>query len=156
MSHTAPTVSRTIEIDADPRAVYALVTDLATLADLAEETESMLWTKGDRAAPGAVFSGSNVNGAKRWKTRCTVTDAVPGRMFAFEVDLPLPFARVARWQYDITPTDSGCLVTESTWDRRNPVFAAVGQVATGVKDRAGASKAHIDATLARLKARAES
>ena len=155
MSHTAPTVSQSIEIAADPSVVYSLVTDLATLANLAEETHSMLWKKGHRATPGAVFTGSNANGAKKWTTRCTVTDAVPGRMFAFEVDLPIPFSKIARWQYDILAEDGGCRVTESTWDRRSRVFGVIGKLTTGTEDRVAVNKAHIAATLDRLKARAE-
>ena len=35
--------------------MYHLVTDLATLASLAEEATAMSWRKGDAARPGAVF-----------------------------------------------------------------------------------------------------
>ena len=65
--------------------MYALITDLPTLASLAEETETMQWRKGDAAAPGAVFTGHNRNGSQTWTTTCTVTDAEPGRVFAFDV-----------------------------------------------------------------------
>jgi hypothetical protein len=34
--------------------MYHLVTDLATLASLAEEATAMSWRKGDAARPGAV------------------------------------------------------------------------------------------------------
>ena len=45
----------------------------------------MEWLKGDVAGPGAVFKGHNRNGGKSWTTTCTVTDAEPGRVFAFDV-----------------------------------------------------------------------
>ena len=48
--------------NARPEALYSLITDLPTLAELAEETTAMRWTKGDSARPGAVFKGSNRNG----------------------------------------------------------------------------------------------
>jgi hypothetical protein len=115
----------------------------------------MSWQRGTCATPGAVFRGRNRNGVYRWSTRCTVTDAVPGRMFAFEVDLPLPGTDIARWQYDIVGADGGCRVTESTWDRRSKAFAVVGRISTGTKDRDAANREHITATLGRLKARAE-
>ena len=63
---------------------------------------------------------------------------------------------VAHWRYDITPTDGGCTVTESTWDRRAGWFKKIAGLATGVSDRDSANAQHIQATLERLKARAES
>ena len=74
-----------VAIDADADAVYRLITDLPTLASLAEENEAMEWRKGGEATPGAVFKGTNRNGSHRWTTTCTVTDAEPGRVFAFDV-----------------------------------------------------------------------
>ena len=67
--------------------MYHLVTDLATLASLAEEATAMSWRKGDAARPGAVFKGTNRNGFRRRTTTCTVTDAAPGRVFGFDVQL---------------------------------------------------------------------
>ena len=91
-----------VTIDADPDAVYHLITDLPTLASLAEEAQAMEWRKGDAVCPGAVFKGHNRNGFFRWSTTCTVTDAEPGRAFAFEVRyMGVP---IARWRYDIAPT----------------------------------------------------
>jgi len=155
MTTVQPTVTQTIEIAATPEAVYELITDLDVLAEVAEEAGTMRWRRGSAAGPGAVFTGVNHNGRRRWTTRCTVTDAVYGRMFAFEVDLVLPGTKVARWQYDLAPTETGCAVTESTWDRRSRPFAAVSGLVTGVRDRQAASQEHIAATLRRLKERAE-
>lgn len=150
---TAPNASAEIVVDADPAAVYALVTDLRTLTDLAEETVRMRWTRGSSAAPGARFRGTNRNGWRRWSTTCTVTDAEPGRRFAFDVrTFGIP---VARWQYDLEPAGGGCRVTESTWDRRPGWFVTPGGLATGVADRDTVNAANIRATLQRLKARAE-
>lgn len=148
-----PSASATVDIDASPEVVYGLVTDLETLASLAEETEAMEWRKGSAVAPGAVFVGRNKNGSKRWTTKCTITDAQPGRTFAFDVRYAI--LPVSRWQYDIVATDGGCRVTESTWDRRPGWFQKVAPVATGVSDRTSANAEHIAATLRRLKERAE-
>ncbi len=142
-----------ILIDADPTTVYELITDLPTLAALAEETAAMRWRSGGGATPGAVFKGTNRNGLRRWTTTCTVTDAEPGRAFAFDVDyLGVP---IAHWRYDIAATDGGCQVTEGTWDRRPGWMAKAGGLATGVSDRGSANAEHIKLTLARLKERAE-
>lgn len=150
---TAPSVTATLQIDASPDAVYRLITDLPTLASLAEEAVAMEWRKGDAVRPGAVFTGHNENGSRRWSTKCTVTDAEPERVFAFDVrHTVIP---IARWQYDIVAADGGCRVTESTWDRRPGWFRKLAGTATGVTDRAAANSEHIRLTLQRLKQRAE-
>ncbi|BBZ30940.1 hypothetical protein MMAD_52350 [Mycolicibacterium madagascariense] len=150
---SAPSAQASVTIAADCADVYALITDLTTMATLAEETDAMEWTKGDAARPGAVFKGRNANGRKTWTTRCTVTDAEPGRVFAFDVTHTV--VPVAHWRYDITPVDGGCRVTEQTWDRRPGWFRKPAGIATGVSDRTGANAKHIELTLQRLKARAE-
>jgi hypothetical protein len=150
----APSASSTVQIDASPDEVYRLITDLPTLAALAEEAVAMELCKGDSVCTGAVFVGRNENSGKRWTTKCTVTDADPGRVFAFDVRYAvLP---IARWQYDIVGADGGCRVTESTWDRRPGWFRKVGGMTTGVSDRTSANAEHIQLTLQRLKQRAES
>jgi hypothetical protein len=148
-----PSARASVEVAADAAAVYALITDLDTLAELAEETTRMRWVDGGAARAGAVFRGSNRNGWRRWTTTCTVTDAEPGRRFAFDVQHTV--VPISRWQYDITPTAEGCTVTESTWDRRPAWFRGIAGLATGVPDRSTANTAHIEATLRRLKSRAE-
>lgn len=149
----AASAQATVDIAAAPEVVYHLITDLNALAELAEETTAMRWKKGDAARPGAVFTGSNRNGSRSWNTTCTVTDAAPGRAFAFDVrSLAVP---VAHWRYDIEAAPGGCRVTERTWDRRPGWFRTVAGVATGVRDRGTANAEHIRLTLERLKARAE-
>jgi hypothetical protein len=142
-----------ITIDADADTVYRLITDLPTLASLAEEAHAMEWRTGQAVRPGAVFKGHNRNGAHKWSTTCTVTDAEPGRTFAFDVKYTvLP---IAHWRYDIVPDGAGCRVTERTWDRRPGWFAKTAKLATGVSDRDAANAAHIKLTLQRLKEKAE-
>jgi hypothetical protein len=142
-----------VTINADPDAVYALITDLPTLASLGDEIAEMTWSKGNAMQLGAVFKGRNRNGKHQWTTTCTVTDAEPGRVFAFDVrHTVLP---ISHWRYDIEPADGGCRVTERTWDRRPPWFAKGAVLGTGVKDRTSANSAHIETTLQRLKQKAE-
>jgi hypothetical protein len=143
-----------VNINADPVTVYHLITDLASLASLAEETDAMEWRKGDTARPGAVFKGHNRNGARTWTTTCTVTHAEAGRTFAFDVKTG-GVVPVAHWRYDIEPVDGGCRVTEQTWDRRPRWIRKPAALSTGVRDRTAANAAHIKLTLQRLKNRAE-
>lgn len=151
--NAAPNASAQVTVAASPQTVYGLLTDLDRFTELAQEPVAMRWTRGTEAAPGSRFRGTNRNGWRRWSTTCTVTDADPGRTFAFEVvSFGIP---VARWQYDIDPAEGGCVVTESTWDRRPGWFVKPGGWATGVADRDTVNAANIRATLDRLKARAE-
>ncbi|HZZ97456.1 MAG TPA: SRPBCC family protein [Jatrophihabitantaceae bacterium] len=151
---TSPSAAGSIDIAATPKTVYALITDLPTLTSLASETEAMTWRSGSSATPGAVFSGNNRNGWRRWKTTCTVTDAEPGHKFGFEVRHTV--VKIARWQYDIQERDAGCRVTESTWDRRPGWFKVPAELATGMRNRSEVNAQHIRETLLRLKAKAES
>lgn len=152
--HEPASAGAEVTIDAAPAAVYALITDLPTLAELADETEAMTWCKGTTPQAGSVFKGRNRNGWRRWTTTCTVTDAEPGRVFAFDVKSTI--FPVAHWRYDIEPIDGGgCRVTEQTWDRRAAWFRKPSGLATGVSDRQSTNAKHINATLQRLKQRAE-
>ncbi len=141
-------------VNASPEAVYGLLADLPTLAQLGEEIAEMRWVKGDSAQVGNVFHGENRNGRHRWVTKCTITDATAGRALAWDVSsLKQP---VAHWRYDITPTaDGGCRVVESWWDRRSRLLQATVHLVTGVRDRVGANAEHMRVTLDRLKVRAE-
>ncbi|MCV7278726.1 SRPBCC family protein [Mycolicibacterium flavescens] len=149
-----PSARAEVSIDADAATVYRMITDLPTMASLAEEAHAMEWSKGDRPEPGAVFKGHNRSGSRTWTTRCTVTAAEPGRVFAFDVrSAVIP---VAHWRYDIESTGEGaCRVTESTWDRRPGWFKVPAGWATGVRDRDAANAEHIRLTLQRLKEAAE-
>ncbi|HJQ44443.1 MAG TPA: SRPBCC family protein [Jatrophihabitantaceae bacterium] len=153
MTTPQPSASSSVEINASPASVYALVTDLTAMSEIAEETAVMRWQKGSAAAPGAVFKGTNRNGWRRWTTKCTITDADPGTRFAFNVShTGVP---ISRWQYDISAVEGGCSVTESTWDRRPGWYKTPAGLVTGIMNRAGANADHIQATLQRLKSRAE-
>lgn len=150
---TEPDASAHIDVAASPDRVYALVSDLPGLARLSEEFVRGAWLGQDTGPRvGARFKAANRRGVRRWSTVCTVTDASPAR-FAFDVR-SLGLA-VARWQYDIEPTDGGCRVTESSWDRRPGWFRPITAVATGVADRSTTNRGNIEKTLARLKLAAE-
>src|SRR5246127_5923112 len=109
----APAAEAEVMIEADPDKVYSLITDLPTLASLGDEIVAMRWRKGTSARHGAVFTGDNRNGGRTWSTTCTVTDADPGRVFAFDVRHTV--VPISHWRYDIEPVDGGgCRITERT------------------------------------------
>lgn len=150
-----PTASSSIEIAAPPSLVYELVSDVTEVPKWAVETDRNSWLGGaDKAAVGAKFRGRNRHKNRRWVTTCVVTDADPGRRFAFRVHVAgVPSAI---WRYDIEPTDGGCRVAEST--RRltpRPVALLVNRFGLGIPDRDKHNQRNIERTLAQLKEYAE-
>lgn len=153
-----PNATGSIEVRASPERVYELVSDPASLAEIANEYSGFRWLDGSNAPQvGARLKGNNKAGWRRWSTVSTITDAEPGKRFGFQVTVEAgPIAITgARWRYDIEPTDDGCAVTESSWDPRAGWAKALGDGATGVRDRAEHNRRNIAGTLRSLKARAE-
>ena len=69
-----------------PDVAYAAVSDVRTVGTRSPETVAVtLRGSAPPFAVGARFKGHNRNGRFRWSTLCTVTEAEPGRVFAFDV-----------------------------------------------------------------------
>jgi hypothetical protein len=152
-----PTISRSVEIAADPDTIWAMVTDLPRMGELSPENIGGHWLDGATGpAVGARFRGYNRNGTKLWWTRVRVLVCEPGRRFTFDVRTPFG-VRVSRWSYEITPTAAGCRLTEH-WYRVGSWFIRrfMGPRVTGRLDRPGYNVYSIEHTLAAVKARAES
>ncbi|MEU5881385.1 SRPBCC family protein [Spirillospora sp. NPDC047279] len=150
-----PFATGQITIDAAPDEAYRLISDPPAMALLGEEIVRVRWL--DRAAVpavGARFRGYNRNGPRRWATDCRITDADPGRRFAYDVATPFRLP-ISRWEYDIVPDGDGCVVTETNWLRAPLWFLPFAVLITGVLNRPGANTEHIAVTLRRLKDRLE-
>jgi hypothetical protein len=151
-----PSATGQISVNAPADQVYVLISDVRVMSELAEETTSNTLLGGAATATvGTRFRGANRRGGHRWSTVATVTTADPGSAFAFDVT-SMGFLPIALWRYDIAATESGCVVTESTWDRRPRWFHRVARLVTGVTDRAAVNRHNIEMTLQRLKSKAES
>ena len=152
------TPQASIEIDASPDAVYALVSDLPAMGRWSPECYRCDWLDGaTAAAPGVRFRGRNRIGVRRWSTHGVVVAAEPGRELAF--DVTYMGMAVSRWSYRITPRDGGgCTLTESTEDRRGALVKFLGTallLGTPGADRTQRNQDTIEVTLARLKKAAE-
>ena len=146
-------VSRSVRVEAPAQQVWELVSDLPQMGRFSPEATGGRWTRGGGPVAGAVFTGTNRTGARRWSTKAKVVQAAPGKAFAFEVSaLGLPGAL---WSYEIETTPSGCRVTESWQDRRGTVLRTLGGLVTGRPDREGFTGESIEQTLAAVKAHAE-
>lgn len=151
---TAPDATASRRIDASPEAVWATITDLASIRTRSPETFAARWTRGDGPVAGARFRGWNRNGPFVWATTCTVTEAEPGASFAF--DVTFLGTAVAAWRWDSEPDGAGSRVTLGTWDHRERLMRVLGTAGSGVKDRAAHNQAGIEETLRRLAASLES
>jgi hypothetical protein len=152
-----PTISRSTEVAADPHTVWSMVTDLPRMGDFSPENIGGHWVNGATGpAVGAEFRGTNRNGSREWTTKVRVVACDPGRLFTFDVRTPFG-VRVSRWSYVITPTGTGCLLTEN-WYRVGSwlIRRFMGPKVTGRTDRPGYNVGSIERTLAAVKARAES
>ncbi|MEM9132416.1 MAG: SRPBCC family protein [Actinomycetota bacterium] len=106
------TGTSSIEIDADPEAVYDILTDFSRIDELSPECYRIEWEDGSSAPTvGARFRGYNRNGRMEWDAGCIVLTADRGREWAFEV--PAQDTPSTVWRYRIEATESGCRVTES-------------------------------------------
>jgi uncharacterized protein YndB with AHSA1/START domain len=155
MTQTQVSVSR--EIAAEPRLLWAMVSDITRMREWSPEASGAQWVGGPGGAEGprvgARFVGHNRRGWHRWSSRGEVVEAEPGRSFAFEITSG--GMAVARWSYTFEPAPGGCRVEESWQDRRGLVIKVLGVLATGVADRAEHNRATMTATLDNLAAAAE-
>ncbi len=151
MSDYPTTGSATISIDASPDAVYAHLTDLATLPELSPENVRCEFLDGSEAIEvGARFRGHNKAGDYEWHADCVVTVAEPGSTFEFTV--PPEFEHATTWRYDITAEGDGCVVTES-FDA--PLLAMPDIYPGRIEGRCEMLEAACATTLANLKAAVE-
>lgn len=71
-------------VEADPRAVYAVVSDVTRTGEWSPECRRCRWLDGvEGPAVGARFRGWNRWRFNRWSRVCEVIEAEPGREFAF-------------------------------------------------------------------------
>lgn len=115
-----------IEIDADPETVYALVSDITRMGEWSPEAVGGAW-KGDAAgAEGDWFEGHNQTPDREWSRECQVARAEPGSDFTFVVGGIE--ANCTWWSYEMEPSDTGTKLTERWWIvNKTPAMAAATQ-----------------------------
>lgn len=148
-------VSHSETIQASPEAIYELISDITRTGEWSPENTGGRWLGGaGRAKVGARFVGSNHRGWRRWWTVCTVTEAEPGRRFTFEVAFAV--VPISRWSYELSPSGSSTVVTETWTDRRPTWFARTASPLMGTGDLRAHQTENIRTTLTNLKQVAES
>jgi uncharacterized protein YndB with AHSA1/START domain len=146
-----------IDIEAPPDRVYALVSDITRMGEWSPECRKCSW-KGGATGPavGARFRARNKAGrGPAWFNSPKVTAADPGRAFAF--NRSGPGIGSYTWRYTLEPTGTGTRLTES-YDVERPLAAPMDWLTrkwTGSEDRDADLRAGMQTTISRIKAAAE-
>jgi hypothetical protein len=151
---TATPVKLSVEkiVAADAATLYNLVADVTKMGNYSPETVKTAWiSPATGPEVGARFSGANKLRFLTWTTKPTVTEADPGRRFAFKV----PGAAGPTWTYSFEPVEGGTRVVESVEQTKpSPAFIRFLQRRAGVTDRAAHLRDGMTTTLDRLAAAA--
>jgi hypothetical protein len=141
-----------IEINASPKAVYDLVSDLPRMGEWSPENIGGEWQDGGSGQVGDRYIGHNRAGARAWSVPVLVTVADRGRCFAF-VTRPDEGPYV-RWTYRLEPSGAGTRVTE-IWDVEQLPPALQSFTQEQLDERSRHTAAALATTLAAIKATAE-
>ena len=151
MTSFPETGSASIDIAADPKAVWQLVADITRMGEWSPECIHAEWQDGATApAVGAHFIGSNKIGDFEWSVPCIVTECEPGSVFAFEVPRGAEVRTTWRFEFAANPT-AGTTLTESF----NAPLINVDGSAANFEGRHEMLVAAIATTVANVKAAAE-
>lgn len=147
-----PVIEGSIDIDASPAAVWAIVSDLKRMGEWSPQCTRMI-IFGGKVKQGARTLNLNKQGWKRWPTNAKVIAFEPERKLAFRV-----VENRSIWTYELEPTATGTRLTES---RRIPHgVSKVSKVLTntmlgGTPSFEAGLETGIRRTLERIKAEAE-
>jgi len=142
-----------IQIDASPDAVYALVADVTRMGEWSPEATGADWIDGASGNKGDWFEGHNQSGEREWTRACEVASAEPGKDFTFVVGGVED--NCTWWSYEMEPSDGGTKLTERWWlVNKTPAMAAATQ--EQFETRAAFTKTMLLDTIAAIKLTAES
>ncbi|CAM2755431.1 cyclase [Mycobacterium intermedium] len=106
-----PTVEASTWIDAEPRRVWSLVSDIELMPTLSNELQSVEWVEGATGPKvGARFVGHNSHDAfGEWSTTSQILACDEAREFSWVVGDPENPS--ATWRFVLTPRDGGTFLT---------------------------------------------
>jgi uncharacterized protein YndB with AHSA1/START domain len=157
-----PSTEASIDIEAPPERVWALVSDLQLPARFSTEFQGAELLDGAEVpAAGARFVGRSHHPAiGSWETTSTITIFDPPRVFAYDVD-GTDGRPSASWRFSLAPTVDGTRLTQQM--RMGPGRSGINPAIDAMPDkeskilhrRLGEHRANMEATLAGIKALAE-
>ena len=150
-----PTAESTIDVSAPPDVIWRLIADVTRTPEWSPVCYRCEWTNGGGTpVAGARFRGFNrLNGAK-WSRECVVTEAEPGRTFAFST--LFKGAESTRWRYRLDGSGSTTTLSEAYEVVLVPPWLRVLRRVPGVKAKSERdTEWNISSSLQRIKAIAE-
>ena len=145
-----------IDIAATPETVFAMVSDVPRMGEWSPENAGADWTSGTPGVEGSTFEGHNRIGEREWSVPCTVTVAQPGECFEWVTRPEDPEGPYVRWTYRMASNDSGGTSLTEFWDVLSLPPTLQPLSAEQLAARADVVRAGMTATLAAIKAAAES
>ena len=150
----APSLEATIDIDAPPEKVWAMVSDIERMSSWSPQVVSST-IDGDAVGVGTTFVNENHRGDVVWPTNARVVAFEPPRAFAFKVK-----ENRLVWSFHLEPlADGGTRVTQRREAPDGITELSIGftrMYLGGVEAFTDAQRAGMRETLERLKADAES
>lgn len=104
--------SASIQINATPEALWALVADITRMGEYSPECIHAEWEAGATGpAVGAHFHGKNQIGDFEWEVPCAVTESDPGKVFEFMAQRDSEIRTT--WRFEFASSGDGTNLTES-------------------------------------------
>jgi uncharacterized protein YndB with AHSA1/START domain len=145
----------TLHIDAEPRRVWELVSDITRMGEYSPEVFEAEWLDGATGpAVGARYRGHvkrNEIGPTYW-TQCEVTECVPGEVFEFAVMIGGKAANT--WRYEFAAAEGGGTDVTESFRLADNLFSRVWRPLGGFL-RENRNRRDMLRTLERVKAAAE-
>ncbi|OQO92711.1 polyketide cyclase [Saccharomonospora piscinae] len=142
----APETEYTVVLDADPRRVWEVVSDITVPTNFSPELRRVRWLDGATGpALGARFEGHNHNDFLGWwRTESHVVAWKECRVFAWAVvdperrfgGEPDPARPVATWRYDLVPEPGGARLRHHV--RLGPARSGLSLATDAMPDKAEA------------------
>jgi len=147
------TSEASIDVDAPPDAVYALVANVTRMGEWSPETVGADWRDGATVVAGDWFDGHNKSGDREWTRPCEVARADSGKDFTFVVDGV--DKNCTWWSYEMEAIPTGTRLTERWWIvNKTPAMQKVTE--QQFADRVAFTETMLSDTIAAIKKVAES
>ena len=153
MTVTVAPLEQTVQIDAPPERVWALVTDVARMASWSPQVVRTI-VRGRVVGPGTTFLNVNRRGPLFWPTRAKVVRFEPHRDFAFRIA-----ENWTVWSFSLEPAEDGGTVLTQRREAPKGVSGLSTRLQKlalgGVESFTEELRAGMKQTLDRVKAEAE-